>query len=177
MGIFTAGMKLIRSIAIIGIAALILGETLGMQLVRELCMPCQSETTAIAIPFDEVELACSCHHDMTHETTACCEMERHDAGDEDQADANCHSCFKDHENPGQKECTQHHKEVHFLSKNADFVQQVQGLEDQLVPAVLVLLNAHTVLHNTGRAVSAIRFKEEKQPPDRDLQASLCTYLI
>lgn len=154
-------MKQISHISAIFIAALIFVETIGVQIIRDICLPCNGEYVAIQVPYSDYDTDCE---DACQAYTICkspsnkIECEHHDQ----------HS----HENHN------HKKEVEVFSNNPEFIKFENGLKIKFIPILLSVFDHQLNFCLSKNFVTGYTFNKLKiNLPGNNLQELLCTYLI
>ena len=151
-------MKSIKNISVILLATLIFIESVGVQVIRDICLPCQSETVVIRIPVTHYEPKYddSCHTDKScSEESRCCEKKQH----------NSHDC-------------KHQQKIQFLSKDPDFPEINTTFRLKFFPDFITVFNKQPGLRYLERKLLDNTFIENKLLlPKDDRQSFLCTYIV
>jgi hypothetical protein len=150
-------MKLARNISIILLALVILTETIGVQVVKDICLPCHKETVQVQMLVSLYDPVCedSCR-DENHLTTEthCCNI--------DNCDIQKHN---------------HQKDIQRLSNNPEFF--IINTPSQLsVPVFLAVFNRQPDLLSVEKKSSYFPyFISNSIAPNEDSQSLFCSYLI
>jgi hypothetical protein len=139
--------------------AVLLTESVGIQIVRDTCLPCHEETIEVQLAYQEYESHChdGCHSDEIH----ICKS----------SDCTGEDCsHEDHE---------HDQDIEIIQNFPDFLGNKVTSLSKLIPVLLVTCNATTsnqlFLKQNKLCLNLDRNKPI--PPENDLQSFLCTYLI
>lgn len=151
-------MRFIRIISVVIFAALIFLETIGVQLIKDICLPCNSESIAIQIAYANNETECedSCQANTPCEETTSC-------GDCDHGHSTKH---------------EHEKEVQVLSQVPQFVKFENSLDLKFFPVLLTVFNLqlNAALPNCNKT-SRIQVNFALNLPITNFQEKFCTYII
>lgn len=149
-----------KYISVVLLCFVILVETVGIQIIKDMCRPCQNELITIQFaytPYDsDCHEDCNTRENSVYEDTHCCTSE---------------GCAQqDHE---------HEKEVEVYSKYPDFFNNNSINHIKLQPTLIAVLN----LYNYNRLFAQQNLESfysatnESLPPNNDKQSFLCTYII
>ncbi len=147
-------MKFYKSISALVIALVIFSETIGVQVIKDICVPCDGERLAVKLAYADYES--SCH---------------------DSCDAICHAeevcCGSE---PGQHH--QHEKEVELFNKNPEFFNGNSSLSFAFSPAVIAVLYSLVGFFNPYVEQIPIYLSYHKTVNSpHDKQSLLCVFMI
>lgn len=151
-------MKFINNISVILLATLFFVESVGVQIIRDMCMPCHDETVVVRIPYTHYEPKCD---DNYHTDEA--------------YDEESHCCEKKHHN---SPCHKHQQKIQFLSKNPDFFEINTSFHLKFIPVFITVFNKQPDLWSLERNLLYNTFIANKLLlPEDDRQSLLCTYIV
>lgn len=151
-------MKQIKFISVVFIAALIFLETIGLQIIRDICLPCNSESVAVQIPFTEYESDC---YDSCQTDKLCKHI------------SNCNGCEHNH-----KQDHKHKKKVQVFSQNPEFIKLENILQIRFISVLLVVFDLQlNLLLSKIMAIECVYKESRINLPKCNLQVLLCTYII
>ena len=148
-----------RNILAIFLVIVILTESVGIQIIKDICTPCQNETVAVQFLFTHYESDCfdNCHFEEEHhfKKTNCCEK--------DHCKHNKHG---------------HQKEIQVLRKIPEFFETNSN---DVLKNISVLLAVFINKEDLRSIVTALPYplneKYKDKPPKNGFQSILCTFLI
>lgn len=155
-------MKFVNQIAAIILVMVILVESVGVQIIRDICLPCDCETIRVQLVLDDYEQD-GCH------------SEKQLASHHHQADESCScnpsSCSDDEH--------EHQKDIQVIANHPDFVESASTI---IFSTPAIKLCAIFKQQKVSFAVERILFpvfQSGLKPldPNRDKQSLLCSYLI
>lgn len=154
-------MKFSGQIAAVLLALVVLVETIGVQVIRDICLPCDYETISVQLALDDYDSK-TCHEQQAV-------AHHHDTGD---------SCCC-----SPVSCTdgvhQHQKDVQVVANYPDFFEPASNILFSAPAIVLAaLVESQEALYAVERAQQPL-FQSGLKPvnPNSDRQSLLCSYLI
>lgn len=153
-------MKIVRSIFVYSLVFVFLAESAGIQIIKDICVPCQNESVVVQMVYTHYESDC---HDNCHDEDNSVANDVHNC--------NNHICFHiNHE---------HEKDIQVLNKLPGFFGTNYTSLLKLLPVFDVMLNKHieNPLSFHKDLLSSITDRNKPILPDIDIQSILCSYLI
>lgn len=152
-------MKIVKSILVFLLITVILTESVGIKVIRDVCMPCQNKSVAVQLMYARYESDCTdgCHieENQISTKTNCC------------LDSGCTHQKHDHE-----------KDIQILHKYPEFFKNNANNTLKLVPVVTICFaNQFNHLFSQQKPQYPNYYGKEPIPPDEDFLSFLCTFLI
>ena len=157
-------MSRLRNISTLLMVVFILIQTVGINLIKDLCVPCQNETISVHIMYSDIESDCE---DACHSY----EEEHHSGHQHDGSSCKINHCeFFDHEHNIQTQRLTNAPE-YFSKRTLD----IEKLSPELITIFVPELFTKTLFSSNHGKTSLVCLHE--LPSDNHTQSILCTYLI
>lgn len=172
-------MILIRHIISVSLAILILVGTVGIQIIKDVCVPCHEATVLVQLPHTEYET--KCEHGCHAEESSCpaTKVIETESCDEHHSGKTCSHAVELQQTLCCNDLAHSHKTEHvFLNELPDFYKS-QSIENlKLTPLfVSVFQNVFNLDFVQNEHSYPTFLAVSFEPPEKDVQSILCTYLI
>ena len=151
-------MNLFRNISAHILLLIILTESVGIKVIKDLCLPCDHNTVAVQLAYSDFH---SETQDHPAKDMACC-----------QGSSCCEAsqCNQDKHS--------HQKEVQVVHKSPDFFASNTRSQATFTPVILAVLEKQSFLPGIKTKISRFPVNDKSPiPPGNDMHSLLCTYII